>query len=148
MFALTRTCDIQRLFFSQSRYHIFKAHDGSTIQEVNDAVRLSIFLCAFNCEIGTSIVKSVPLEQYFESGTNTTLAALSRTFHSVRCSRDSLGASIRWGYIVNKPGGRRNLLPNRLLGTILHKVVPLTRRHLARLDQPRFDPQNVYADRA
>jgi hypothetical protein len=52
-----------------------------------------------------SIVKSVPLEQYFESGTNTTVAAPSRIFHSVRCSGDSLGVSIRWGYTVNKPGG-------------------------------------------
>src|ERR1700730_11181274 len=52
-FALTRTCDIQRLLFSQSRYHIFKADEGFTIQVMNDAVRLSIFLCAFNCEIGT-----------------------------------------------------------------------------------------------
>ena len=54
VFALARTCDIQRLLFSQSRYHLFKADDGSTIQVMNDAVRLSIFLCAFNCEIGSS----------------------------------------------------------------------------------------------
>jgi hypothetical protein len=53
MFALTRTCDIQRLRSPQLRYHILKAHDGSTIQVMKDAVRLSIFLCAFNCEIGT-----------------------------------------------------------------------------------------------
>src|ERR1700730_6422802 len=70
IFALTRTCDIQRLRSPQLRYHIFKAHDGSTIQVMNDAVRLSIFLCAFN-----------PVEQYFEAGTNMTVAALSRTFH-------------------------------------------------------------------
>jgi hypothetical protein len=53
MFALTRTCDIQRLRFPQLQYHIFKAHDGFTIQVMKDAARLSIFLCAFNCEIGT-----------------------------------------------------------------------------------------------
>jgi hypothetical protein len=87
------------------------------------------------------------LEQYFESGTNTTVAALSRTVHSVR-SGDSLGISIRWGYFVNKPGGRKKSSAQPPFGTILHKVVPLTRRHLAPLDQPRFDTQNVYADRA
>ena len=48
---------------------------------------------------------SVPLERYFESGTKTTVAALSRTFRSVRCSRDLLGVSVRLGYFVNKPGG-------------------------------------------
>src|ERR1700730_838536 len=54
LFTLTRPCDIQRLLVSQSRYHIFKTHDGCTIQVMNDAVRLSIFPCAFKCEIGTA----------------------------------------------------------------------------------------------
>src|ERR1700730_12552351 len=53
MFALARTCEIQRLRSPQLRYHISKADDGSTIQVMNDAIRLSMFLCAFNCEIGT-----------------------------------------------------------------------------------------------
>src|SRR5207253_6859493 len=54
VFALARARDIQRLRSPQLRYHIFKTHDGSTIQVMKDAARLSIFLCAFNCEIGTS----------------------------------------------------------------------------------------------
>ena len=54
LFALTRTRNIQRLRSPQLRYHVFKGHDGSTIQVMIEAVRLSIFLCAFDCEIGTA----------------------------------------------------------------------------------------------
>src|ERR1700730_2323526 len=59
-----------------------------------------------NLGIPTDSAKFHPaLERYCESGTNTTVAALSCTFHSVRCSGDLLGVSLRWGYFVNKPGG-------------------------------------------
>ena len=41
---------------------------------------------------------------------------------------------------------RARLCVRRTSGSI--RNVPRSRRHLARLDQPRFDPQNVYGDRA
>ena len=52
-----------------------------------------------------SIVKSVPFERSLKPGTNTIVAVLSRTFHSVRCSGDRRGVSVRHEYFVNKPGG-------------------------------------------